>query len=176
MAASLNKVMLIGNLGADPEIRNTPGGAQVANFRVACTENWKDQSGQRQERTEWVTIVAWRQQAEIAQKYLRKGSRVYVEGKLQTRSWDDKATGAKRYATEVLCDRFMMLDGRPSGGGEGGYEERGGSFGGGASSGGGFGGGRGGSARGGSGGGDEYPDYAPPAGGGASTADDDLPF
>ncbi|HNY29887.1 MAG TPA: single-stranded DNA-binding protein [Fibrobacteria bacterium] len=167
MAASLNKVMLIGNLGADPEVRSTPGGAQVANFRVACTENWKDQSGQRQERTEWVTIVAWRQQAEIAQKYLRKGSRVYVEGKLQTRTWDDKATGAKRYATEVLCDRFMMLDGRPSGGGEGGYEERGG-YGGGA---------RGGAQRGGSsmGAGDDF-DYAPPPAAGGSAADDDLPF
>ena len=96
MAASLNKVMLIGNLGADPEIRNTPGGAQVANFRVACTENWTDQSGQRQERTEWVTIVAWRKQAEIAQRFLRKGSRVYVEGKLQTRTWEDKNGGGKR--------------------------------------------------------------------------------
>ncbi len=170
MAASLNKVMIIGNLGADPEVRATPGGAQVANFRVACTENWKDQSGQRQERTEWVTIVAWRQQAEIAQKYLRKGSRVYVEGKLQTRTWDDKATGAKRYATEVLCDRFMMLDGRPSGGGEGGgggFEERGG-YGGGAA--------RGGAARGGSsmGAGEDF-DYAPPSAGGGASADDDLP-
>ena len=167
MAASLNKVMLIGNLGADPEIRSTPGGAQVANFRVACTENWKDQSGQRQERTEWVTIVAWRVQAEIAQKYLRKGSRVYVEGKLQTRSWDDKATGAKRYATEVLCDRFMMLDGRPQGGGEGGgYEERGAQ-----------GGGRAPARSSGMGAADEYQEYAPQApSGGNSAADDDLPF
>lgn len=116
MAGSLNKVQLIGNLGADPEVRSTPNGAQVATFRVACSESWKDQSGQRQERTEWVTVVAWRQQAEIAQKYLRKGSKVYVEGKLQTRTWEDKNGGGKRYATEVLCDRFLMLDGRPSGG------------------------------------------------------------
>ncbi len=115
MAGSLNKVMLIGNLGSDPEVRNTPAGAAVATFRVACTESWKDQSGQKQERTEWVTIVAWRQQAEIAQKYLRKGSKVYVEGKLQTRQWEDKNGGGKRYATEVLCDHFMMLDGRPGG-------------------------------------------------------------
>lgn len=118
MAGSLNKVMLIGNLGADPEVRQA-GQSQVANFRVACTESWTDQSGQKQERTEWVTIVAWRKQAEIAQRFLRKGSRVYVEGKLQTRSWEDKSGGGKRYATEVLCDRFLMLDGRSSGNGGG---------------------------------------------------------
>jgi single-strand DNA-binding protein len=111
MAGSLNKVMLIGNLGADPESRATPNGAQVVNFRIACSENWKDQSGQKHEWTEWVTCVAWRQQAEIAAKYLRKGSKVYVEGKLQTRTWEDKQGGGKRYATEVLVDRFMMLDG-----------------------------------------------------------------
>jgi single-strand DNA-binding protein len=168
MAGSLNKVMLIGNLGADPEIRNTPGGAQVANFRVACTENWTDQAGQRQERTEWVTIVAWRKQAEIAQKYLHKGSKVYVEGKLQTRSWEDKNGGGKRYATEVLCDYFLMLDGRPQGGGEaGGYEPRA------ATS-----AGRAPARSAGMGAADEYPDYAPqaPSGGGGSAADDDLPF
>lgn len=115
MAGSVNKWIGIGNLGADPEIRSTPNGAQVATFRVACSETWKNQSGQRQERTEWVTVVAWRQQAEIAQKYLHKGSKVYVEGKLQTRTWEDKNAGGKRYATEVLCDRFMMLDGKPGG-------------------------------------------------------------
>ncbi len=173
MAGSLNKVMLIGNLGADPEVRSTPNGAQVANFRVACTETWKDQSGAKQERTEWVTIVAWRQQAEIAAKYLRKGSKVYVEGKLQTRQWEDKNGGGKRYATEVLCDRFMMLDGRPGGGGDGG-EGGGSNYGGGGSS---YSnpGSRGGNARpaAGGGGGDEYPDFAPsPSSGG----DDDLPF
>lgn len=120
MAHSLNKVMVIGNLGSDPEIRATPNGAKVANFRVACTESWKDQSGQKQERTEWVTCVAWKVQAEIAEKYLRKGSKLYVEGKLQTRTWEDKNGGGKRYATEVLVDRFMMLDGRQntSGGGD----------------------------------------------------------
>jgi single-strand DNA-binding protein len=123
MSASLNKVMLIGNLGENPEVRTTPGGATVANFRVACTESWKDKSGQKQERTEWVTIVAWKVQAEIAQKYLRKGSRVYVEGKLQTRSWD-ATDGRKRYATEVLCDRFMMLDGKAQDGGGSPREER----------------------------------------------------
>jgi single-strand DNA-binding protein len=113
MAQSLNSVQLIGNLGSDPEVRTTPSGAKVANFRVACSESWKDQSGQKQERTEWVTCVAWKVQAEIAEKYLRKGSRLYVEGKLQTRTWEDKNGGGKRYATEVLVERFMMLDGRP---------------------------------------------------------------
>lgn len=116
MAHSLNKVMLIGNLGSDPEIRATPNGSQVANFRVACAESWKDQAGQKNERTEWVTCVAWRAQADIAAKYLRKGSKVYVEGKLQTRTWEDKNGGGKRYATEVLVERFMMLDGRQGGG------------------------------------------------------------
>jgi single-strand DNA-binding protein len=168
MAGSLIKVLIIGNLGADPEIRSTPGGAQVANFRVACTENWKDQAGQRQERTEWVTVVAWRQQAEIAQKYLRKGSRVYVEGKLQTRSWEDKNGGGKRYATEVLCDRFLMLDGRSQGGEGGGFEEHSNSHGGGRAP------TRGASA----GGADDYPDYTPSSasGGGQSSPEVDLPF
>jgi single-strand DNA-binding protein len=117
MAQSLNKIQIIGNLGSDPEIRSTPGGAQVANFRVACSESWTDQSGQKQERTEWVTCVAWKKTAEIIQKYLRKGARVYVEGKLQTRTWEDKNGGGKRYATEVLVERVMMLDGRAQEGG-----------------------------------------------------------
>ena len=115
MAQSLNKVQLIGNLGADPEIRSTPNGAKVANFRVACSESWKDQSGQKQERTEWVTCVAWKVTAEIVEKYVRKGSKLYVEGKLQTRQWEDKNGGGKRYATEVLVERIMMLDGRQGG-------------------------------------------------------------
>lgn len=113
----VNKVILIGNLGADPEVRTTPQGATVANMRLAVSESWKDQQGQRQERTEWVNLVVWRQQAEIAQRFLHKGSKIYVEGKLQTRSWDDKATGQKRYSTDVVVDTFTMLDGRPGGGG-----------------------------------------------------------
>lgn len=115
MANSLNRWTGIGNLGADPEIRSTPGGAKVANFRVACSESWKDQSGQKQERTEWVTCVAWKVMAEIVEKYVRKGSKLYVEGKLQTRAWEDKNGGGKRYATEVLVDRIMMLGGRQGG-------------------------------------------------------------
>jgi len=173
MAGSLNKVMLIGNLGADPEVRNTPNGSQVANFRVACTENWKDASGQRQERTEWITIVAWKGLADIAQRYLRKGSKVYVEGKLQTRQWEDKNGGGKRYATEVLCDNFIMLDGRPGGGEGGGFE--GGApaarpaYGGGAARGGAR------SSMGAAPGPEDFGDYTPSAPSSAA-ADDDLPF
>lgn len=110
MAGSVNKVFLLGNLCADPEVR-TAGSTPVANFRVACNESWKDKDGNKQERVEYVTVTAWRQQAEIAQKYLRKGSKVHVEGRLQTRSWEKD--GEKRYATEVVCDHFTMLDGRP---------------------------------------------------------------
>ena len=113
MSTSLNKVLLIGNLGADPEIRSTPNGAQVASFRLACAESWKDQSGQKQERVEWVNVVAWRKLAEICQKYLWKGFQIYVEGKLQTRSWDDKNGGGKRYTTEIIADEIKMLGGRP---------------------------------------------------------------
>lgn len=115
MATSLNRATFIGNLGADPEVRSTPGGQQVANFRIACSESWKDGNGAKQERTEWVNIVAWRKLAEIAQKYLRKGSQIYVEGKLQTRTWEDKAGGGKRYATEILADEIKMLGGKPEG-------------------------------------------------------------
>ena len=114
MSSSLNKVMLIGNIGADPEVRTTPSGALCATFRVACSESWTDKDGQRQERTEWFTIVAWRKLAEIVQRYLRKGSKVYIEGKLQTRSWEDKNGGGKRYATEVQADSLVMLSGKES--------------------------------------------------------------
>lgn len=116
MAHSLNQWIGIGNLGADPEIRTTPNGAKVANFRIACTKTWKDQSGNRNEKTEWVTCVAWKGSADIAEKYLRKGAKLYVQGELQTRQWEDKNGGGKRYATEVLVERIMMLDGRQGGG------------------------------------------------------------
>lgn len=106
---SVNKVILLGNLGADPEIRSTPGGAQVANFRLACTERWTDASGQKQERTEWVTCVAWKGLASIVQRSLRKGRQVYVEGKLQTRSWEGKHGEGKRYATEVMVEKIDLI-------------------------------------------------------------------
>jgi len=107
---SLNKVTLIGNLGRDPELSYTAGGIAVAKFSVATNERWKDDSGNAQERTEWHNIVAWRKLAEICGQYLKKGSKVYIEGKLQTRSWDDKNTGVKRYTTEIIASDLIMLD------------------------------------------------------------------
>jgi single-strand DNA-binding protein len=111
MAKSLNKVQLIGNLGKDPEIRYTPGGVAVATFTIATNESWKDQEGNLQERTEWHNIVAWRKLAEICGEWLKKGKKVYIEGRIQTRSYDDKNTGAKRYITEIVADNMIMLDG-----------------------------------------------------------------
>lgn len=112
MARSLNKVMLIGNLGKDPEVRYTPAGVAVANFTIATNESWKDQDGNLQERTEWHTIVAWRKLAEICAEWLKKGQKVYIEGKLQTRNYEDKNTGTKKYVTEIVADNMIMLDGR----------------------------------------------------------------
>ena len=107
---SINKAMLIGNLGSDPELRFTPSGEQVANFSLATTESWTDKSGERQERAEWHRIVLWRRLAEVAGQYLKKGSKIYIEGKLQTRSWEDQ-NGQKRYTTEVVANSMEMLDG-----------------------------------------------------------------
>ncbi len=107
--ASLNKVMLIGYLGADPEIRYTPSGAAVANFRIATTEQWRSKEGEREERTEWHRIVAWRELGERCGEYLHKGSLVYIEGKIQTRDWEDR-DGNKRYTTEIIAQRMQMLD------------------------------------------------------------------
>lgn len=110
MTASLNKVMIIGNLGRDPEVK-TVGSVMVANFSVATDEGYKDKSGQKVEKTEWHKVVLWRGLAEIAEKYLRKGSTVYVEGKLVTRSWEDQG-GVTKYTTEIVGDRLQMLGGR----------------------------------------------------------------
>ena len=107
---SINKVLLIGNLGDDPELRFTASGTQVANFSLATSETWQDKNGERQERTEWHRIVLWRRLAEIAGQYLKKGSKVYIEGKLQTRSWDDQK-GQKHYSTEVVANSMELLDG-----------------------------------------------------------------
>ncbi len=112
MAKSLNKVMLIGNLGRDPELRYTTSGVAVASFTVATNESWKDGDGNLQERTEWHNIVAWRKLAEICGEWLKKGKRVYIEGRLQTRSYDDKNTGTKKYVTEIVADSMIMLDSR----------------------------------------------------------------
>ncbi|HYG65768.1 MAG TPA: single-stranded DNA-binding protein [Thermoanaerobaculia bacterium] len=108
----INKVILVGNLGRDPEVRSTPSGQPVATFTLATSRRWKDKNGQRQEQTEWHTVVCWGRQAEVAGQYLTKGKQVYVEGRLQTRSWDDKNSGEKRYKTEVVCENFQMLGGR----------------------------------------------------------------
>lgn len=115
MARGLNKVMLIGHLGADPEIRYTANGSAVANINLATSESWKDrESGERQERTEWHRVVMFAKLAEIAGEYLRKGSQVYVEGRLQTRKWQDR-DGHDRYTTEIVASEMQMLSGRGGG-------------------------------------------------------------
>ena len=172
MAGSLNKVMLIGNLGADPEVRTFQNGGKVCNLRIATSENWKDKNtGERQERTEWHTVAIFNEGlAGVAERYLKKGSKVYIEGQLQTRKWQDQS-GNDRYSTEVVLrgpnSVMTMLDGATGGGGAGGGGGgRSGGYGGG-SQGGGSGGGwnQGGGSSGGSGGGSNYDDL-----------DDDIPF
>ena len=125
MAKSLNKVMLIGNLGKDPEIRYTGAGLPVATFSLATNESWKDQEGNLQERTEWHNIVAWSKLAEICQQYLKKGKKIYIEGRIQTRSYDDKNTGQKKYITEILANSMLLLDSRQrtENGGGGGFSQ-----------------------------------------------------
>jgi single-strand DNA-binding protein len=109
---SVNKVILIGNLGKDPEIKYTPQGTPVAKIAVATNERYKDKDGQWQDRTEWHNVVLWQRLAEIAGEYLKKGGKVYIEGRLQTRSWDDKQTNQKRYMTEVVANDLVLLGGR----------------------------------------------------------------
>lgn len=119
MARSVNKVILIGNLGRDPELRYTPSGTPVANFTIATSDRRKTQDGQWEDQTEWHNLVCWGRRAEVAGEYLRKGSKVYIEGKLRTRSWEQD--GQKRYRTEIWVDDFLMLDSRgagPEAGGE----------------------------------------------------------
>lgn len=157
---SLNKVMLIGHLGSDPELRYTQGGQPVANFNLATNDRWTDKGGQTQERTEWHKVVVWGKMAETCEKYLKKGRQAYIEGRLQTRDWEDK-DGNKRYTTEVVATTVQFL----GGGGEGG-------------GGGGGGGGRSGGGGGGGGGGRDYGDHGPgpEAGFDQSFNDDDIPF
>jgi single-strand DNA-binding protein len=114
--ASVNKVILIGNLGRDPETRYTTGGDAVTNLRIATTDTWKDKAGEKQEKTEWHTVVLFGRQAEIAGEYLKKGRPVYIEGRLQTRKWTDKE-GVEKYSTEVVGDRLQLLGSRDGGGG-----------------------------------------------------------
>lgn len=182
MAGSLNKVMLIGNLGADPEIRSFNNGGKVANLRIATSEQWKDKAtGERKEKTEWHTVAIFSEGlVSVVERYLKKGSKVFVEGKLQTRKWQDQ-NGQDRYSTEIVIQglggTLTMLDG-PGGGGGGGMGGGGGSgggYGGGRSGGGGSGGGwdQGGGSGGGGGG---FGGGGAPAGGGYDDLDDDIPF
>ena len=122
---SVNKVILIGNLGKDPEVKFTPSGTPVAKFSLATNERYKDKDGQWQDRTEWHNIVAWQRLAEIAGEYLKKGGKVYIEGRLQTHSWDDKQTNQKRYMTEVVAHDLVLLGGRGEGAAESGGYSRG---------------------------------------------------
>ncbi|MBT5433113.1 MAG: single-stranded DNA-binding protein, partial [Rhodospirillaceae bacterium] len=165
-AGSVNKVILVGNLGRDPEIRKMQSGDSVANISIATSESWNDrQTGEKREKTEWHRVVMFGKLAEVAEKYLRKGSKVYIEGQLQTRKWQDQS-GADKYSTEVVLRGFngtmVMLDGRSGGGGEGG----GGGGSGGDWAGGSDGYGGGGYDNGPSGGG----------GGGGADIDDEIPF
>ncbi|MBY5974534.1 single-stranded DNA-binding protein [Ferrimonas balearica] len=179
MAGSVNKVILIGNLGRDPEVRSFQNGGKVCNLRIATSENWKDRNtGERRERTEWHSVAIFSEPlVRVAEQYLRKGSKVYIEGKLETRKWQDQS-GQDRYSTEVVLRPYQseltMLDGRGEGGGGGG-----GSYGGGQ--GGGYGGGGGGyDDRGGAGGGyDDRGGFGGGSGGGGgrnSDLDDEIPF
>ena len=175
MAGSVNKVILIGNLGRDPEVRSFQNGGKVCNLRIATSETWKDRNtGERKEKTEWHSVAIFQEGlVRVAEQYLRKGSKVYIEGQLQTRKWQDQS-GQDRYSTEVVLQGYggtlTMLDGRDGGGGGGGggygggsggggYDDRGGSF--------------GGDDRGGSGGGGD--DFGG-GGGGGSDLDDEIPF
>jgi single-strand DNA-binding protein len=117
MAKSVNKVILLGNVGKDPEVRSTGGGTMVANFSLATSDRFQDQQGNWQERTEWHNLVAFKRTAEIVRDYVKKGSKLYIEGKIQTRSWDDKETGAKKYRTEIIVNDLSLLSGRDDGGG-----------------------------------------------------------
>jgi single-strand DNA-binding protein len=179
MAGSVNKVIIIGNLGRDPEIRNFPNGGKVCNLRIATSENWRDKAtGERKERTEWHSVAIFNEGlVRVAEQYLKKGSTVYIEGQLETRKWQDQS-GADRYTTEVVLRAFRgeltMLGGRgDSGGGGGGDNYGGGSSSGDASSGGGYGGGYSGGA---SGGGSSGGGSAGGFGGGNSDMDDEIPF
>jgi len=157
MARSVNKVTLLGNVGKDPEIRSSASGVIVANLTLATSDRFQDQQGNWQDRTEWHTLVAFKRTAEIVRDYVKKGSKLYVEGKLQTRSWDDKESGAKKYRTEIIVNELVLLSSREEG--SGGYSKSAGSGGSAASF-----------------------DQRPPATGGddyaqqAEISDDDIPF
>jgi single-strand DNA-binding protein len=174
MARGINKVIIVGNVGGDPETRYMPSGSAVTNLTVATNESWKDkQTGEQKERTEWHRVAMFNRLAEIAAEYLRKGSQVYIEGKLRTRKWQDKG-GQDRYTTEIIADEMQMLGGRGGSGGGGNFGggSQDGGQGGGQSGGqgGGQSGGQGGGQSGGQGGGNAPPQPGP------DDFDDDIPF
>ena len=183
MAGSVNKVIIVGNLGRDPEVRSFPSGGKVVNLNIATSESWRDKaSGERKERTEWHRVAIFSEPlGKIAEQYLKKGSKVYIEGQLETRKWQDQS-GADRYTTEIVLRPFnsslTLLDGREGGGSSGGYEERGGGedyqAAGGGSARGGSGGGSGSGS--GSGGGSGSGSGSGSGGGGRSDMDDEIPF
>jgi single-strand DNA-binding protein len=152
MSGSLNKVLLIGNLGRDPELKATPSGQSVARFSVATTETWKNQSGEKQSKTEWHNIVVWGKQAEIAEKYLRKGKQVMIEGRIQYREYTGQ-DGVKKTACDIRCDNFVMLGRMEDGGRDsGGYGGRA------------------------TGGAQDFEDHGAPSPAGGGFPDDDIPF
>ena len=169
MAEGLNRAILVGNLGMDPELKFTQGGQAVLRIRLATTESYPGKTGERQERTEWHTVTVWGKRAEALNKILSKGRTIWVEGRIQTRSWEDK-DGNKRYATEINAQNIGLVGGGGGGGPRGGGGG-GGSYGGGGGS---YGGGGGGYEGGGGGGYEGGPDYD--AGGGGGGNDDDIPF
>ena len=157
---SINKVILIGNLGKDPEVKYTQGGVPVAKFSIATNERFKDKEGNWQDRTEWHNIVAFQKLAEIIGQYLKKGGKCYIEGSLRTGSWDDKETGKKMYKTEIIANDLVLLGGRGEGGGSGDYA---------------------GGSRAASSGGNSFDQSAPPEAehapvGGSPITDEDIPF
>lgn len=154
--AGVNKAILVGNLGRDPELRHTPNGQAVVNFTLATSENWTDKNGERQERTEWHRIVVWGKTAEMCNQYLSKGRTVYIEGRIQTREWEDK-DGNKRYTTEINAQTVQFIGPRTDGGGGGGGNYSGGGSGGG-------------------GGGGDAPRNNGPADAGPPGGDEDIPF
>jgi single-strand DNA-binding protein len=155
---SLNRVTLIGNLGKDPEVKFTPSGTPVAKIALATNERFKDKNGEWQDRTEWHNVVLWQRLAEIAGEYLKKGGKVYIEGRLQTRSWDDKQTNQKKYMTEVVASDLILLGGRGEGGGSGDFAS---------------------SSRGAAAGGNNFDQRMPeaePAAASSPISDEDIPF
>lgn len=167
MAKSVNKVILLGTLGKDPELKYTPQGTAVAKFSMATNESYKDkQSGEWKERTEWHNIVCWQRTAEVASEYLKKGRKVYIEGRITTRSWDDKETGQKKYMTEIICNDLVLIGGKKEGDSSGGGDSEGGGY-----------SKRGGAAAGGGmdqrGGGDQEDHFSQ---NNAEITDDDIPF